>query len=171
MHFSSLCWVQHGILCLTLLSEQLMMFFWVLAPCRLIGRCQLFGEHTVSIFRAEALKSTRRQSPEEHHHPRCPENLKFYKPNNLFTFSWTCWWREVFIFSSSIYRFGNAKCRAKLPIFVISLIPWYIFQSSITELGYGQTEKRASDKRQPGQTGKRACDMRQPGHNYYYSNK
>jgi hypothetical protein len=27
------------------------------------------------------------------------------------------------------------KGRAKLPIFVISLIPWYIFQSSITELG------------------------------------
>jgi hypothetical protein len=28
-------------------------FFWVLVPCILGGRCQRFGKHTVSIFRAE----------------------------------------------------------------------------------------------------------------------
>jgi hypothetical protein len=31
----------------------MMMFFWVMAPCRLVGRCQHFGETYVSIFRAE----------------------------------------------------------------------------------------------------------------------
>jgi hypothetical protein len=30
--------------------RMMMLFFWVLAPCRLVGRCQRFGEHTVSIF-------------------------------------------------------------------------------------------------------------------------
>jgi hypothetical protein len=30
-----------------------MLFFWVLAPCRLVGSYQRFGETTVSIFRAE----------------------------------------------------------------------------------------------------------------------
>jgi hypothetical protein len=34
------------------------MLFWVLAPCRIVGRCQRFGE---------TLASTRRQIPEEHH--------------------------------------------------------------------------------------------------------
>jgi hypothetical protein len=28
------------------------MFFWVVTPCRLVGRYQRFGEHTLSIFRA-----------------------------------------------------------------------------------------------------------------------
>jgi hypothetical protein len=31
----------------------MMKFFWVLAPCRLAGECQRFGEKNVSIFRAE----------------------------------------------------------------------------------------------------------------------
>jgi hypothetical protein len=30
-----------------------MMFFWGLAPFGVVGRCQRFGEHTVSIFTAE----------------------------------------------------------------------------------------------------------------------
>jgi hypothetical protein len=29
------------------------LFLWILAPCRLLGTRQRFGEHTVSIFRAE----------------------------------------------------------------------------------------------------------------------
>jgi hypothetical protein len=33
--------------------RMVMKFFWVLAPCKLAGRCQRFGEHIVSIFRAE----------------------------------------------------------------------------------------------------------------------
>jgi hypothetical protein len=31
----------------------MMMFFWVLAPCGLVGRCQRFGEMYYLIFRAE----------------------------------------------------------------------------------------------------------------------
>jgi hypothetical protein len=33
-------------------AVRMMMFFWVLAPCGHVGRCQRFGE-TLSIFRAE----------------------------------------------------------------------------------------------------------------------
>jgi hypothetical protein len=56
------------------------MFFWILAPCRLDGKSQRFGE-TVPIFRAAARfsetltstdESTRRQNPVEHHHQRDP---------------------------------------------------------------------------------------------------
>jgi hypothetical protein len=66
--------------------------FWVLAPCRLVDRCQRFGEKYISIFRAEVKmetvcfsktlastdESTRRQNPKEHHHPHRRENLKSY---------------------------------------------------------------------------------------------
>jgi hypothetical protein len=33
--------------------RMMMMLFWVLAPCRLIGRFQSFGEANVLIFGAE----------------------------------------------------------------------------------------------------------------------
>jgi hypothetical protein len=36
-----------------IMAVMVMMLFWVLMPCRLLCRCQSFGEHTVSIFRAE----------------------------------------------------------------------------------------------------------------------
>jgi hypothetical protein len=89
-----------------------MMFFWVLAPCRLAGRCQRFGEtlhlqlwrwrqfvspkrwhlpaslkilspssalkmETVRVSEtlASTGESTRRQNPEDHHHPHRRENL------------------------------------------------------------------------------------------------
>jgi hypothetical protein len=64
--------------------RMMMMMSLVLAPCRLVGRCQHFEEiHIVCIFRASALKmetvcfsetlastdeSTQHQNPEEHHH-------------------------------------------------------------------------------------------------------
>jgi hypothetical protein len=31
----------------------MMIFFWVLAPCRLVGSAYVSEKHTVSIFRAE----------------------------------------------------------------------------------------------------------------------
>jgi hypothetical protein len=33
--------------------KMMILFFWVLVPCRLIARCKRFGETTASIFRAE----------------------------------------------------------------------------------------------------------------------
>jgi hypothetical protein len=61
--------------------RMIMFIFWVLAPCRLVGRCQRFGEAytAVSIFTAEAGEicfsetlastdeSTRRQNPKHHY--------------------------------------------------------------------------------------------------------
>jgi hypothetical protein len=57
----------------------MMTFFWVLALCRLVGRCQSFREiycHPPSALKMETVcfsetlastdKSTRRQNPEEH---------------------------------------------------------------------------------------------------------
>jgi hypothetical protein len=60
-------------------SQNLMMMFWVLVSCRLVGREQGFGE-TVSIFRAKT-----HQNPEEHHHhPHRRENLK----SHISEFTW-----------------------------------------------------------------------------------
>jgi hypothetical protein len=65
----------------------MIMFFWVLSPCRLVSRSQRFGEtyclHLQSLCFSETLastdESTRRQNPEEHHHhPHHRENLKSY---------------------------------------------------------------------------------------------
>jgi hypothetical protein len=63
----------------------MMLLFWVLAPCRLVGRCQRFGESSAlkmeTVCFSETLastnESTRRQDPEDHHHhPHRRENLK-----------------------------------------------------------------------------------------------
>jgi hypothetical protein len=53
-----------------------------LAPCRLVGRCQRFVEtYTLHLqgCLSETMTSTRRQNPEEHHHPHRRENLTSHK--------------------------------------------------------------------------------------------
>jgi hypothetical protein len=57
------------------------MFFWVLAPCRLVGRWQRFEEtyclHLQTWTLTSTDESTRRQNPEERNHdPHRHENLK-----------------------------------------------------------------------------------------------
>jgi hypothetical protein len=57
------------------MKQMMMFFFWVFAPCRLISRCQHFGETLASTN-----ESTWRQNPEEeHHHPQHHEALKSNK--------------------------------------------------------------------------------------------
>jgi uncharacterized protein YqhQ len=53
--------------------RMMMMFFWVLALCRLVSRFQHFGEtYCQTVCFSETLESTDestwRQNPEEHHH-------------------------------------------------------------------------------------------------------
>jgi hypothetical protein len=36
-----------------MMMMMMMLFFWVLAPCELLGTCQHFGGNTVSVFRVE----------------------------------------------------------------------------------------------------------------------
>jgi hypothetical protein len=73
----------------------ILVLFWILAPYRLVGICQRFGEtssglkpfspsymmmETVYFFETltSTYESTRHQSPEQHHHPHRRENLKSY---------------------------------------------------------------------------------------------
>jgi hypothetical protein len=54
-----------------LTAVRMMMFFWVLVPCRLVGfRASALKMETVCFSEklASTDESTRRQNPEEHHH-------------------------------------------------------------------------------------------------------
>jgi hypothetical protein len=59
--------------------KMMMILFWVLAPCRLVGKCHHFREiyclHLQTVCFSETLASTNEstpcQNPEEHHHYLC----------------------------------------------------------------------------------------------------
>jgi hypothetical protein len=71
------------------------MFFWVQAPCGLVGRSQCFGEaycchsglkmETVRFSKmlASTNQPTWRLNPEEHHHRHLSENLKSHMSRNV----------------------------------------------------------------------------------------
>jgi hypothetical protein len=83
------------------------MMFWVLVLCRLVGRCQRFGEtssglmmKTVCFFKtlASTDESTRRQNPEEHHHPHHRENLKSHKNGDVHAYlECMCKWSPIYV--------------------------------------------------------------------------
>jgi hypothetical protein len=60
--------------------DNVLILFWVLVPCRLVGRCQSFGgTYCLHLQMKSTDESTRRQNPEEqhhHHHHHRRENLK-----------------------------------------------------------------------------------------------
>jgi hypothetical protein len=64
----SMCYVRFEIFT----AVDMMMFFWVSAPCRLGGRCQRFGLKMDTVCFSEMLtctdESTRRHNAEEQHH-------------------------------------------------------------------------------------------------------
>jgi hypothetical protein len=77
-HLTTLCYVRFEVFTAV---RMIMTLFWVLASCRLVGRCQRFGE-TYCLILSSTLKmetvcfsetlsstdeSTRRQNPEHHH--------------------------------------------------------------------------------------------------------
>jgi hypothetical protein len=46
------------------------MLFWILTPCKLVGRCQRFEKKTYCLHLQGWSDSTRHQNPEQHHQPQ-----------------------------------------------------------------------------------------------------
>jgi hypothetical protein len=62
-------------------AVRMLLFLWVLAPCRLVGRSSALKMETVCFSEtlASTDESTRLKNPEEHHHSLCDEENEEYR--------------------------------------------------------------------------------------------